>query len=225
MIKLFSHRGFVTKRSPENSIKSLESAFLKGFSAIEFDIWFSEKKLILSHDSPNQITLKMAPQLKDYFKFGNQLNYWLDFKNLDEKNIAEALIETQKVIDEKKIDLSKIYFAPFITDYQKSEKIMLKIRKIFGEEVNFVAVCENLKDRDEINKLGAFLRKNKIKFLSINHELIDKTLIKILSEIELFAWTVNDIKIIKNLANIGVKNFATDKITPQIYEKRLKSKK
>ncbi len=225
MIKLFSHRGFVTKRSPENSIKSLESAFLKGFSAIEFDIWFSEKKLILSHDSPNQITLKMAPQLKDYFKFGNQLNYWLDFKNLDEKNIAEALIETQKVIDEKKIDLSKIYFAPFITDYQKSEKIMLKIRKIFGEEVNFVAVCENLKDRDEINKLGTFLRKNKIKFLSINHELIDKTLIKILSEIELFAWTVNDIKIIKNLANIGVKNFATDKITPHIYEKRLKSKK
>ncbi len=225
MIKLFAHRGFVTKKSPENSIKSLDLAYIKGFSAIEFDIWFFEKKLILSHDYPKKTTPKQETQLRNYFKFRDRFIYWLDFKNLDEKNANKALIEVKKTIEEKKVSLSKIYFAPFITDYKKSKKIMLKIRKIFGEKVNFVAVCENLKDRDEINKLELFLRENKIKFLSISHELIDKTLIKLLPEIEFFAWTVNDAKTIKNLANIGVKNFATDKITPQIYEKRSKSAK
>ena len=215
MVKLFAHRGFVKAGIAQNSIASLKQAHKSGFKAVEFDIWFLEGKLFLKHDHPKKNELKILPNLSDYFSYKNEFCYWLDFKNLDEKNAGAALKIVKKEIDEVSLDMDKIYFAPFITDYKIAGKVFEEFKKIFGKKVKLVAVCEELKNFDQIKILREFLTKNQVKFLSIFHELLDKTFVKIFPDIEVFAWTVNDLKRIKELKNLGVKNFATDKVIPK----------
>jgi glycerophosphoryl diester phosphodiesterase len=207
MIKLFAHRGLWSVEAPQNSINSLKNAYNQGFRAIEFDIWFLQGLLLLKHDCPKDNDFSNLAQLKDYFLYKNELEYWLDFKNLDEKNAYEALILVKKIIDESNISLDKIFFAPFITNYKKAEKILLIIKAIFGDEAKFVAVLEDIKN---FGAVISFLRKNNIKHLSINHELLSEANIKKLSHIEIFAWTIKNKNRLEELKKLGIKNFATD---------------
>jgi glycerophosphoryl diester phosphodiesterase len=209
--KIFAHRGFGL---PQNSVASLENARKNGFNAIEFDIWFLQQKLVLKHNRPAQSEIKTLPILRDYFRFADQFFYWMDFKNLNEKNCVAALTLAKSEIKKSGVKLSQIYIAPFITDYKKSAKILRIARKIFGEEVNFLAVCESLKNAREEKNLREFLTKNRVKFLSIFHELIDEKFLKNFADIEIFAWTVNEEKRLEQLARFGVANVASDKIIP-----------
>ncbi len=213
-IKLFAHRGFTASGANQNSTESLHQAHKNDFLGIEFDIWFVDGKLLLKHDEPTPQEIPHLPNLSDYFEFGNDFSYWMDFKNLDEKNAARALSLVKKNIDEAKIELKQINFAPFITNYELAKKIFAEIRKIFGEEAQLVAVCEELETSEEVKILREFLTQNNVKFLSIFHQLIDKNFVETFSDIELFAWTVNDEARIDQLSKLGVKNFATDKLNP-----------
>jgi len=215
MIKLFAHRGFVTENISQNSIASLKKAYEFDFRAIEFDIWFLNGKLILKHDKPSEVEINNLPSFSDYFCLKNEMIYWMDFKNLDEKNSEIVLKLVKKDLDKALINLDQVYFAPFITDYKVAEKVLLKIREIFGEKVNLIAVCEELSSVKDVEILRDFLTKNKIKFLSIFHKIIDQNFLKKFSDIEMFAWTVNDMERLRELENLGVRNFATDKIIPK----------
>ncbi len=214
MTRLFAHRGFAKNKNLQNTITSLNQAQENGFKAIEFDIWFLQGELFLKHDLPKETELKELPNFRDYLIFKNDLTYWLDFKNLDESNVRQALSLVKNEINQAKIDLHKIYFAPFITDYFLASKIFAIIRDVFGEESQLVAVCEKFDDLQKIDDLRQFLTKNKIKLLSIFHELLNQSFVEKFSDIEVFAWTVNDISRLRELQNLGVKNFATDKILP-----------
>jgi glycerophosphoryl diester phosphodiesterase len=204
-IKIFAHRGFSEKSIKQNSIESLKNAYNKGFVAIEFDIWFDKNELLIKHNSPKND--EILPRFSDFLRYKNHFYYWLDFKNLNQKNAILALKIADEEIRRKKIKLEKVFFAPFITDEKKSTQIYKKIREVFGDKVNVVAVCENLENPKNYYD---FLKKNNIKFLSIYHKIIDEKFIKIFSDIELFAWTINDSKRISELTKLGVKNFASD---------------
>ena len=214
MIRLFAHRGFACGNILQNSIASLNEAKKNGFCNIEFDIWFLQGKLFLKHDLPKESELENLAKFRDYFIFKNEFCYWLDFKNLDEKNALEALHLVKKDLDEALINLDQIYFAPFITDYEIAGKVFAKIREVFGQKVNLVAVCEKIKSEEDVKILRDFLTQNKVWGLSIFHQLLDEEFIKDFSDVEIFAWTVNDLARLKELEKIGVSNFATDKITP-----------
>lgn len=214
MIKLFAHRGFVDNDISQNSLKALKNAYLKGFRAIEFDIWFLNNQLLLSHDKPDIDKIKELAVFKDYFLYQNEMEYWMDFKNLDEKNVNLALKMVKNDLNEAKIDLNRVFFAPFITDYDLAIKIFEEIRMVFGGEVKIIAVCEELKEKGDDVLLSRFLKDNQIKYLSIFYKLVDESLLKMLDGVEIFAWTVNDKEEIRSLNKIGVKNFATDFILP-----------
>lgn len=220
MIRLFAHRGFHSQNVAQNSIASLNAAYQNKFRAIEFDIWFLEGKLVLKHDFPTKDEIKNLANFRDYFSFKNHFSYWLDFKNLDENNAKEALFLVKKELDEAAINMDQVYFAPFITDYKIAAKIFAEMRRVFGENIQLVAVCEKLENEKALHE---FLQKDKIKFLSIFHGLLDKAFVKKFSGIEIFAWTINDLKTLKELEALGVRNFATDKITPQDYDKNSSS--
>ena len=144
----------------------------------------------------------------------------MDFKNLDAENSATVLNLVKNEIEAADIRLDQIYFAPFITDFKKAEKIFAVIRNFFGAKAKIVAVCDKLNDEKEAENLHQFLTRNNVKFLSIFHKLLNQNFVQTFSNIEIFAWTVNDLERLKELEAIGVKNIATDKITPQIYEKK-----
>ena len=208
MIKLFAHRGLVENNMKQNSIASLKNAVAKGFKAVEFDIWWLDGEFFIKHDKPNEKEKFLLPRLQDYLCFGSDLEYWFDFKNLDQNNIDEALKKLNADLILKKIDLAKIFFAPYITDYKLTSIISSKFRKFFSKKINFVGVCDNKNWRQEvINMIDLEL----IDFISINHALIDNDFLKKISPAKLLVWTVNDIKIINDLYLLGIDKFATDK--------------
>ena len=209
MIRLFAHRGFVEKNMKENSILSLKNAVNKGFKAIEFDIWWVENEFFIKHDKPNNKEKFILPKLQDYFCYGNDLEYWLDFKNIDQFNI-DAVLEKLKIdLTEKKIDLTKVFFAPYITNYNLTEIISLKFRKFFSHKINFVGVCD---EKSNIRQIIDLIDLELINFVSIDYNLIDNNLLKKIKPSKIMAWTVNDIKKINDLYMFGVDKFATDKI-------------
>lgn len=223
-MRLFAHRGFVTESHSENSVASLKEAVSQGFKAIEFDIWYVDEKLVLKHDHPKENELYNLPQFEEYLVYKNDLFYWLDFKNLDEENCAKALMIAKNKIDKSDIGLDHFYFAPYVTDLQKAQKIYAVIRNIFGFKAKIVAVCENLKSEKDAQDLRRALEDNNIKCLSIFHQLLSKNSLQIFSGIEIFAWTVNDLQRLTDLDSLGAANCATDKITPQIYAESLTSR-
>ncbi len=212
MIKIFAHRGFVTKQAAENSLASLHKAHQQNFSGIEFDVWFVDDSLVINHDMPEKN--KALPQLHEYFIFKNDFEYWIDFKNLNEANAIVAIKILAKEIEAAQIDMKKVFFAPFITDLNKAIPVYNALRNSF-KDAQIMAVCKNLAPENFII-YHKDLQKNHIKFLSIRHQIIDKNFTKIFSDITLFAWTVNDLARVRDLHKIGVKNFTSDIITPQM---------
>lgn len=213
MIRLFAHRGYHSQNVAQNSAASLKSAYNNGFRNIEFDIWFLRKKLLLKHDKPQKNEINNLAIFDDYLCYGNEFSYWLDFKNLSNNSVEEALLLIKEKLQHAAIDLNQIYFAPFITNYEIAAKIFKKFRKVFGRDLQLVAVYRKRADITP-GELYNFLTKNQIGFLSVFHELIDQNFMNIFSDIEIFAWTVNDVNRLLELHLIGVRNFATDKIIP-----------
>ena len=137
------------------------------------------------------------------------MEYWIDFKNLDEKNIDNALKKLKEVLILKEIDLNKVFFAPYISDYILTGKISLKFRNFFAQKINFVGVCD-----EEAQCQGAvdMIDIGVIDFISINYKLINKDFLKKIQPSKLLAWTVNDVNEINDLYMVGVEKFATDKV-------------
>jgi glycerophosphoryl diester phosphodiesterase len=212
MANLFAHRGFWQEKNFQNTIASLDAAYAQKFFGVEFDIWLIDGELVLKHDEPR--AGEVLPFFHDYLKFGNEFHYWLDFKNLNEANLDEVFELVKIALEEKKLDLNKFYFAPFITDYDLARKVLQKAREVFGKKIHFTAVCDR---HVNLEKMQHFIEKNSVKHLSIFHQFLDKNLLENLGDIEIFAWTVNDKNRLFELEALGVKNFATDQITPQIY--------
>lgn len=213
MVKLFSHRGYTQNNFLQNSVASLKNAVNHGFKAIEFDVWLVENELILSHDKPeiDDKNFKTLPRFADFLIFKNDIDYWIDFKNLDEKNILIALEKLNTDIISSQISFNKIFFAPYITSYDLAIKIWDKFYDFWGDKINIVGVCDDYK---QINELERLFNNKKIKYISIFHELINDKLTQNIAPERIFAWTVNDKKILNKLVNLGILNFATDTIIP-----------
>jgi len=211
-IKIFSHRGFLENNSEiieQNSVKSLENALKNSFEAIEFDIWFLNNKFILSHDEPQNI--ESLATIDDYFNYKNELNYWLDFKNLDQNNSKNAIKELKLKVSQYNISKNNLHFAPYNTNYKEAQLILNEIRNEFGIDANFLAICDDVAQKQD---LIDFITKNNVKHLSINYKILlqDENFLTFLlkNNIEIFAWTVNDVKNYKLLLDKNIKNFASD---------------
>ena len=213
-MKIFAHRGFANQQAQENTVASLQEAHKHNFDGVEFDVWFIDDSLVIHHDLPQKNTIKNLPQFRDYLVFKNDFEYWIDFKNLNESNVAAAAKLVASEIKAAQIDSKKVFLAPFITNLNQAIPIYnILYNSLEGAQI--MAVCENLEPQDFVS-YHHNLQKNNIKFLSIRHAIIDENFAKIFSDITLFAWTVNDLARLQALQKIGVKNFTSDIITPQI---------
>jgi len=211
MVKLFAHRGFTQNKFPQNSILSLKNAIDHGYQAIEFDIWYFQDELLLSHDMPKD-NPQALPRFADYLTYGNNIEYWIDFKNLDLHNIYQVIAKIRQDFQSQSINLEKIFFAPFITDYKLAIKIWNIFYEFFGREINVVGVCDN---SAQLPQIIDFLNHRAINYVSIFHELIDQYLIQNIDSNCILAWTVNNDSRLRKLATWGINKFATDDITPR----------
>ncbi|MFT5703887.1 MAG: glycerophosphoryl diester phosphodiesterase [Rickettsiales bacterium] len=213
-LKIFSHRGIIGKNSQENTLNSLKKAYKNDFRALEFDIWFVKNQLVLRHNRPND-NLNHLTKLSEVFaEFGNEVEYWLDFKNLNTRNCKSALKAVKTTTKNLKIKSRQIYFAPFILDFKKAQKIYAIIRKYFGKKIKILAVLSLLK-KDHYQEFYQKLKTENIFGLSIQHRNINPEFRKIFHDIEIFAWTVNKKTTHDFMEEFGVENIATDKLRPK----------
>lgn len=210
MPKIFAHRGFSPQKIVENSIDSLHAAYKNNFAGIEFDVWFIDGELIVMHDRYKET--KNSPKFRDYFYYHNKIEYWIDFKNLDKDNAVEAAELVRKEIVASNIDLKKVYFAPYIPNLKKAIVVYDAIRHVLPS-AQIMALCQSIKRADLISYHNK-LKKNHIKFVSVKHEIVDSNFMEIFSDINCFAWTVNDIERLRELQKLGIKNLTSDNITP-----------
>ena len=213
---IFAHRGLVDveKNIYENSLESLQNALDAGFLAIEFDIWFVNQQLIISHDEPK--SNQSSPTVFNFLQHSllhsqKSLFYWLDFKNVSLNNATEIAIQTKNIIENLNLPLKNCYFAPFITDYHLAKQIYTKWQNIFGD-FSFMAVLEHESQFAECQK---FISENQIHHLSINHQLLKNqsimnSLKKNCQNTQLFAWTIKNLATYLDLKQQQIKNFASD---------------
>jgi glycerophosphoryl diester phosphodiesterase len=212
--KIFAHRGFSSDYNRENSIKALINASDNGFDAVECDIHYLNKEFILSHDAPKG-DYKNLDRLDKYLEvFTDQMEYWLDFKNLNDGNVDEAMSNLKNITDKLEMNVQNLYFAPFITEISEAQFIYKTIRKYFGDEAQIVAVKERLLPKD-YEKYHALLKENNIYGLSIQFQSIKPEFMKIFADIKIFAWTVNYPRDFARLVKIGVQNIVTDELIPE----------
>jgi glycerophosphoryl diester phosphodiesterase len=212
-MNLFAHRGYLDNKYQENSLESLKAAKNYNFNGIEIDLWFCDDDFIISHDDPKKIKSFKEVFLKDFLIYKENFLYWLDFKNLTAENIEKATLRLSEIIQSSEVPFINFYFVPYITNLDLSKIILQEFRKEFNDNVGYVALCDNLTCKTDEAKLINFIVKNNIKFLSIHYKLIDENIVQNLPEVQIFAWTVNEISDLKRLRNLGVNNFATDLIT------------
>ncbi len=222
-MKYFAHRGFVNKKSPENSLKAFKNAYRNNFRHIEVDIWFFEQKLVLKHNKPKP--LEALDSLNELmFLFKNKVRYWLDFKNINLTNSSQILNQLKKIIEENNIDLKNIYFAPFfnylfkrtsVLNLNRADKIYQKIRQNFNQKSQIIVIVGKL-ESNQCSQFYQQLKKMNIYGVSLPYRNIDKKFREIFWDIVIFAWTVNSQIDADFVANIGVENVATDDLKPII---------
>ena len=200
---IFAHRGLVTKNSSQNSIASLREAYKSGFKGVEFDLWFVDGEILIKHDQPEKD--EKLPTLREYFSFKNELTYWLDFKNLNKKNAKDAFEFVLEEVQKAGINRDKIFLIPFETNYEIAGYFFDQAKEVFGDSVQFGAVCEV-----DISGLEKLCATKNVKFLSVFSDLIDENFIKKFSTQTIFAWTIKDQKTFQRLRDLGIKNFASD---------------
>lgn len=222
--KIFAHRGLVNDIIEENTIKALINASDHGFEAVEFDLHYWNRDFILSHDKPEKANKKYDSLINYLGVFKNYMEYWLDFKNLDSDNIEEAVKYLKEIIDKSGVKLKNLYFAPFITEISEAEKIYQVIRKYFGDKVQIIAVKEKLSHL-HYQEYYNWLKANNIYGLSIQFRNIKPEFMKIFSDIQIFAWTVNYERDYFRLTKMGVQNITTDQITQEINEPKKSKRK
>ena len=93
--------------------------------------------------------------------------------------------------------------------YILTTKISLKFRNFFAQKINFVGVCD---EQAQCQEVVDMIDIGVIDFISINYKLINKDFLKKIQPTKLLTWTVNDIKEINDLYMFGVEKFATDKV-------------
>lgn len=80
MIKILSHRGYWKKESEKNSILAFERSFKLGFGT-ETDIRDFNQELVISHDIPNENSIKVDTFFKLYKSFDCTLPLALNIKS------------------------------------------------------------------------------------------------------------------------------------------------
>ncbi len=213
---IFAHRG-ASKRAPENTLKAFNQGIKEGANGIELDIRItSDKEIVVIHDETidrtsnssgkvNALTLQellkydfgegeKIPTLKQVLKkFGNRC--WLNIE-IKEEGFEQILVELLK---EQQI-IEKIVISSFLIP------TLIKIKELAPEIQTGYLYNFNLDDLDglleEVIINGIHPEKGTITKKTIQDAHRKDLVIR--------AWTVDDPKIAKKLAESGIDGIITN---------------
>ena len=218
---LIGHRGY-SAVFPENTMTSFRRVKSK---AIEFDVRKTKDNIpIVLHDSTLERTTNYGGNVKDFTleelekvsirnssekiptlsqvldEFKDEYTYDIEIKS---SNTADVVVDT--------IHKSKIPYENFVVTSFRWEEIDT-IRKIDDKiPTGLISVIRPARAIRHAHKLGC-------QIVVLNHRLVSHEIVKYATDhnIDVYAYTVNDVLDIKKLLSYGVKSVITDDPNIQI---------
>jgi len=226
---IISHRGYSAK-FPENTISAIEGGIQAGSNGIEFDIHkCASGEIVVIHDATLDRTTNGEGKVSETSLTNIQkldAGFWKDEKFAGEKiptlnnaldsfegNLATAVIEIKDSnIDARNLaKLIKLHNVDFCVIAFSSDKIVEL--KSADKSLRCGLLVGNIPEGNS----PAFWLAQKAKelsceVLSINYKILDQDIISTLKKqnVEVWAWTVNDISVMQTLINWGIDGITTD---------------
>ncbi len=203
--KVWSHRG-LSINLPENSIESINAAYENEFKGVEVDIRFISElnKFFLSHDElKNTDSLTSLDSL--FSKVNNSLYFWLDLKNLDNKNKKKVLNRlndiTQKYNNKNKIIIEN-RDAPALQLLAKNGYYTSLWLKDPYPKNPIRFLYNNI-----LNKIKLFLYS--FNAVSFDSKYLNQQTLKIYNNCNIHTWKIytlnkNDIKSLKSISSVKI---------------------
>ena len=230
-IKLTAHRGF-SGIAPENTLVAFEKAAEYDFYATECDVHLTKDGVWVIHHDDNIFRLTNGYKNIEEATYAELQEYVIDngvnvdyYPNQKIPTLEEYLIicKDMKIIPQIEIKNGSKEKLQEILDFL--EKYDLKENAII---ISFKSeMIKNVRDLDENIELWYLVEEiteenineckdNNYK-LAFNHKKNDEEIIKkaIGQGLTLCAWTVDDLTVLEELYNLGVKYITTNAITPQ----------
>lgn len=230
-IKLTAHRGF-SGIAPENTLVAFEKAAEYGFYATECDVHLTKDGVWVIYHDDNIFRLTNGYKNIEKATYAELQEYVIDngvnvdyYPNQKIPTLEEYLIicKDMKIIPQIEIKNGSKEKLQEILDllekYDLRENAMIisfksemikKVREL-DEKIELWYLVEEITE-ENINEC----KDNNYK-LAFNHKKNDEEIIKkaIGQGLTLCAWTVDDLTVLEELYNLGVKYITTNAITPQ----------
>ena len=201
--KVWAHRGYWEDGSTENSIAAFRDAVARGAKGLELDIFYDDdnRRFIVSHDSPFPLGDQTVLTLADVYSiFGNDIFYWLDFKNL---------VTMQDEVTERAITslhtLMKSHAVTAVSIVESHDPSRLAMASHLGINTSFWIAFN-----DELNwfRYNYHLLRLKVHYLlghfvavSMNYMNLSPVLLADLGHVPLLLFTINERTVLDTYLN------------------------
>ena len=230
-VKLTAHRGF-SGIAPENTLVSFEKAGEYGFYATECDVHLTKDGVWVIYHDDNIFRLTNGYKNIEDATYAELQEYVIDngvnvdnYPNQKIPTLEEYLVicKDMKIIPQIEIkNGSKEKLQEILDLLQKYElKENAIIISFKGEMIKKVRELDEKIELwylvEEITEENIKISKDNNYKLAFNHKKNDEEVIKkaIGQGLTLCAWTVDDLTVLEELYNLGVKFITTNAITPQ----------
>jgi len=228
-----SHRG-ESLEAPENTLSSINLAWQSNVDAVEIDVRLTkDKKIVVIHDNSTKRTgdknLIIKNTSSTELKNVNISNKIICKHNSDKIPFLDEVIETipngkKLFIDIKVKNEIVSYLKDILIKYDYKNKIVLiscftKVLKILKNELmgieTYLIVEKKWSNFNfDANSLLNFCKQNNLSGVDLKDtQYINQEFVNIFknNNINIYTWTVNDIKRVKELYNFGVNGITSDK--------------
>ena len=230
-VKLTAHRGF-SGIAPENTLVAFEKAGEYGFYATECDVHLTKDGVWVIYHDDNIFRLTNGYKNIEDATYAELQEYVIDngvnvdnYPNQKIPTLEEYLVicKDMKIIPQIEIkNGSKEKLQEILDLLQKYElKENAIIISFKGEMIKKVRELDEKIELwylvEEITEENIKISKDNNYKLAFNHKKNDEEVIKkaIGQGLTLCAWTVDDLTVLEELYNLGVKFITTNAITPQ----------
>ncbi|MDL1912960.1 MAG: glycerophosphodiester phosphodiesterase [Bergeyella sp.] len=226
-VKIIAHRGFWKTKKPtsENSIQSLKNAQKLGVYGSEFDVRMTKDKvLVINHDekiNDLEIYKSRYRKLKNILlSNGETLPLLEDYLEQGRQNPAiKMILEIKPAESPKKEDEIVKKTLDLVEQHQMNNQVIF-----ISFSLNICKTIKKTNPKLHVQYLNGDLSPKEIKTIGldgIDYEyevfLKNPTWISEAKKLNLVTntWTINDIKLFKNLKDLGIEFVTTD--TPDVF--------
>ena len=195
--KIWSHRG-VHFDVPENTLAAYHLAKRQHFTGIEIDVYYDEANgLMVTHDVPEETEKNDYLRLNEVINdLGADLSYWIDLKNLTQRNKNDIIRLLQQIFDENPNVKEQLFI-------ESGNGLVL--RKLAQKDINCIYWVQYARQQPKqylkLLYIKALIGHSNFKGISTHFRYMDVHFKEQFQRLNWYVFTVNSPKHLQRLSN------------------------